>query len=84
MNELTVRTEEEGQVLRVWYRPKTSHSIYDICDAEGSVIKTGEIGGEGARIDVSELEREEYLLLILDGDDVVKRKVQLDGTEDEA
>lgn len=83
MNELTVRTEQEGQILRVWYRPSTSHSIYDICDAEGSVIKTGEIREESVRIDVSDLEGEEYLLLILDGDDVVKRKVQLDGTEDE-
>lgn len=82
MNELTVRTERQGQILRVWYNPRTSHSIYDICDAEGSVIKTGEIQEEGVRIDVSDLEQDEYLLLILDGDDVVKKKVQLDGTEE--
>ncbi len=79
MDDLTFQKDEQAQVLKVWYRPQTSHSIYDICDANGSVIKTGQLGTEGARIDISDLEDREYLLMILDGEDLVKKRVPLDS-----
>ncbi len=82
MDEIDFKKDKEAQVLKVWYKPQTSHSIYDICDADGSVIKTGTVGKEGIRIDISDLEKSEYLLMILDGDDVAKRRVRMDGEEE--
>lgn len=78
MNELSIRTDKEDQVLRVWYHPQTTHSIYDICDGDGSVIKTGELQEEGAQIDISDLSGEEYYLLIIDGEEMIKRRVELE------
>ena len=79
MDELSLKKDGGDQILKVWYKPQTSHSIYDICDADGSVIKTGQMQAEGASIDISDLQKNEYLLMILDGDDVVKRRIRLDG-----
>lgn len=83
MNDLELQLDTQDQVLRVHYNPLTSHSIYDICDANGSVIKTGPIQENGVNIDIKDLEEKEYLLLILDGDSVVKRRIQLDEREEE-
>ncbi len=76
--DLCIRTDLDDQVLRVWYQPKSQRSLYDICDIDGSVIKTGELATDGARIDISDLQKDQYLFLILDGDNVVKRKLNLD------
>ncbi|MFB6259101.1 MAG: hypothetical protein ABEH38_10445 [Flavobacteriales bacterium] len=83
-DEISIKTDLKEQVLRIWYRPQSERSIYDICDIDGSVIKTGDIQEDGAEIDISDLEKNEYLFLILDGDRIVKRRVNFDGKEEDA
>lgn len=79
MEELTVQADREEELLRVWYQPRTSHSIYDVCDTNGTVLKTGQMESEGARIDISDLPGKEYLLLVLDGDEVLRKRVKLEN-----
>ncbi|MFB6257732.1 MAG: hypothetical protein ABEH38_03485 [Flavobacteriales bacterium] len=81
MDEIKLHTDDEDQVLKIWYEPRTSHSIYDICDMDGSVVKTGQMESDGARIDISDLQRRKYYLLILDGEEVVQRSLSFDGKE---
>lgn len=80
--ELSIIKDPEEEMLRVWYCPKSERSIYDICDIDGSVIKTGNLQEDGALIDISDLEKNEYIFLILDGDEVVKKKLSFDGKDE--
>lgn len=82
MDELQIKTDTEEQVLKLWYEPKTSRSIYDICDTNGTVLKSGELEANGARIDISDLERSEYLLMVLDGEEILKRRVNLENGQE--
>lgn len=82
MDDLKIKTDLNSQILRVWYQPKTTRSIYDVCDTNGTVLKSGELKAEGVEIDISDLECAEYLFLILDGEEVVRKRVDLEnGTE---
>ena len=80
--EIIIQKDLNEQILQVWYEPRSERSIYDICDINGSVIKTGSLQEDGTRVDISELEKSEYLLLILDGEDILKRKISLKGEEE--
>ncbi|NEN24814.1 hypothetical protein G3O08_15025 [Cryomorpha ignava] len=73
-----IRIEEHVKVhvsycksnLYVEYLPQTSRTIFDICNENGRIIKTGSINDFETKIDISELENSKYVLLILDGDRV--------------
>lgn len=56
--------------LYVEYLPQTSRTIFDICNENGRIIKTGLINDFETKIEISELENSKYVLLILDGDRV--------------
>lgn len=73
-----IRTEELVKVhvsycktcLYVEYLPLTSRTIFDVCDENGRIIKTGSINDFETKIEISDLENRKYVLLILDGDRV--------------
>lgn len=77
-----IRTEELIKVhlsccksnLYIEYLPQTSRTIFDVCDENGRIIKTGKINNLETGIPISDLPKGKYILLILDGDRVNSQK----------
>lgn len=60
--------------MNIGYTPKTDRTLFDICDINGRIIKTGYIHAKDTRVELQELENDNYILLILDGDRVCSCK----------
>lgn len=69
--------KQEDHFLRFEYEPLTDRAIFDICDLNGKVMRTGTLDNPTTEIDISGFQEGEYLLLVLDGEKVVKQKVRI-------
>lgn len=77
-----VSTEELIQVdvcpksrhLNISYERRTERTIFDICDLNGRILKTGNMLKNCIKIPVKELVNNHYVLLVLDGDRVYSQK----------
>src|SRR5690606_37497571 len=56
--------------LYIEYLPQTSRTVFDVCDENGRIIKTGSINDFETKIEITDLANSKYVLLILDGDRV--------------
>lgn len=63
--------------MHIGYTPQTDRTLFDICDINGRIIKTGQINEKETKVDIPELENDNYILLILDGDRVCSCKFSL-------
>ena len=63
--------------MTIEYEPTTERTIYDVCDLNGRIVKTGSIEEKITEIDTSDLGSSNYILLVLDGDKVTSRKFKL-------
>lgn len=60
------------------YKPKTENALFDICDFNGSVLKTGTINPLGeTEIDLSEITSGTFMIYILDGANIERRKITI-------
>jgi len=66
----------DGQLL-LEYAPSCDRTMYDICDIHGRVIKTGAITSQETRVDVTDMFSARYVILIVDGDRMVKKQFTL-------
>jgi hypothetical protein len=60
--------------IEISYTPKTDRTLYDICDLNGRILKTGGISDSKTQVDVSDLHEDQYILLVLDGDQLCSKK----------
>lgn len=61
--------------IDIGYAPQTKRTIFDICDINGRILKTGTINGSKTSVALDDIAREEqYIILILDGDRVCSCK----------
>lgn len=67
-NEIRVRIDQLKRLLMFDYEPGTEEALFDICDSHGNVVKTGEVHGPVTRVRVTDLEGEEFYLMVLDGE----------------
>ena len=74
---VTVDVANAGNQIYVSYRPKTVRTVFDICDMNGRILKTGSVLQLTTTIEVSDLQNNNYVLLILDGDRVCSQKFML-------
>jgi len=74
---LRLKLSPDQKVLEVNYRPTSEKPLFDICDLEGRVIKSGIVSANGLNIKVSDLINEIYVLLILDGEEVRTKRFQI-------
>ncbi len=63
--------------IRIKYKPMTDQVLYDICDLSGRIILTGSIIKEETLISVNDLMSNQYIILILDGDQAISKKFSL-------
>ena len=48
--------------------PAHRDALFDICDSEGHIVKTGEVNGPETRVRITDLDGEDYYLMVLDGE----------------
>lgn len=74
---IKVDVGSSGMQIHVSYRPQTIRTVFDICDMNGRILKTGSVLKLTTTIEVSDLRNSKYVLLILDGDRVCSQKFSL-------
>lgn len=68
LNRLKVQVSDDQRYIDVDYNPGSPDALYDICDVNGRIIKTGKIDRDSMRVAVSDLLNSAYVFLVLDGD----------------
>lgn len=74
---IRVRIDQIERLLMFDYEPGTRDALFDICDQNGRIVKTGEVNGPETRVRITDLDGEEYYLMVLDGETSTVRPFQL-------
>ncbi len=75
---LKVQLTEDQRYLEVDYRPSSEGALYDICDQNGRILKTGKLNGRRLKVAVNDLISQAYVLLILDGKEIRSRRFTIE------
>lgn len=67
-NTIRVHIDQIERLLMFDYEPGTEDALFDICDEQGQIVKTGEVSGPVTRVRITDLDGEEYYLMVLDGE----------------
>ena len=73
----SISLTEDQDFLKISYRAQSNKPLYDICDENGKIIKTGKITRSSMKVAVSDLLNAAYVFLILDGDRIKKQRFQI-------
>jgi len=76
-NQIELELDNECSTLKLNYQPLTDHTLYDVCDVQGRILKTGEITSNQTNVDLKGLDNDQYILLVLDGNRAYTRKIKL-------
>ncbi len=76
-NHIRVRIDQIERLLMFDYEPGSQEALFDICDSQGHIVKTGEVHGPVTRVRITDLEGEEYYLMVLDGEVSTVKPFQL-------
>jgi hypothetical protein len=76
-NEIRVRIDQIERLLMFDYEPGTEEALFDICDSQGHIVKTGEVSGPVTRVRITDLDGDEYYLMVLDGEVSTVKPFQL-------
>ncbi len=74
---MDIQIEQGNSRMVIKYTPRTERTIYDLCDLNGRVIQTGQIAEDRTELDISKLQGKKYVMLIVDGDQVISKRVTL-------
>lgn len=75
--EIRLRIDQLERLLMFDYEPGTADALFDICDSHGHIVKTGEVHGPVTRVRITDLDGEEYYLMVLDGETSTVQPFQL-------
>jgi len=75
--ELRLRIDQIERLLMFDYEPGTEGALFDICDASGHIVKSGDVRGPVTRVRITDLSGEEYYLMVLDGETSAVQPFQL-------
>jgi hypothetical protein len=76
-NPIRLRVDQIERLLMFDYEPGSDDALFDICDRNGRIVKTGEVSGPETRVRITDLDGEEYYLMVLDGEVSVVKPFQL-------
>ncbi len=65
---IRLTVDQLERLLMFDYEPGTQDALFDICDSKGHIVKTGEVNGPVTRVRITDLDGEEYYLMVLDGE----------------
>ncbi|MCB0769497.1 MAG: hypothetical protein KDC00_03730 [Flavobacteriales bacterium] len=77
VDHIRVRIDQIERLLMFDYEPGSGEALFDICDSQGRIVKTGEVCSPETRVRIKDLDGEEYYLMVLDGELSTVRPFQL-------
>jgi hypothetical protein len=76
-NKVRLHLDKANSILSVKFKPDTERTLYDVCDLQGRILKTGEITSADTKVDLKGLDLNQYILLVLDGNRAYTTKISL-------
>ncbi len=76
-HQIRLRIDQIERLLMFDYEPGTEDALFDICDSNGHIVKTGDVRGPVTRVRITDLDGEEYFLMVLDGEVSTVKPFQL-------
>ena len=76
-DQVLIKLDPSAETLTFSYEPKTNRALFDICDLNGRILKTGEIARPDTKVLVSELHEDQYILLVLDGEEAASKRFEI-------
>ena len=77
LDPLKLSLSEDNTFLEVKYQCNTDSPLFDICDLQGRIIKSGKLNADNFRIKVNDLMNQMYIFLVLDGDNIRSKKFKI-------
>jgi hypothetical protein len=65
---ICIRIDQLERLLMFDYDPSSPDALFDICDADGHILRTGEVTGPVTHVRLTGLDGEELVLMVLDGE----------------
>ena len=75
---LNIRLIDNQRFLEIEYKSDTSNPLYDICDTNGRILKTGRLSGKVMRVAVNDLLSSAYVFLVMDGDQIRSKRFTIE------
>lgn len=75
--ELKVRIDRIEQLLMFDYEPGNEDALFDLCNSDGHILRTGDIKGPVTRVRLTDIHDQELVLMVLDGDRSVLQPIHL-------
>lgn len=75
--ELKVCIDQIERLLMFDYEPGTEDALFDICTSDGHILKTGDITGPVTKVRLTDIQDNELVLMVLDGEHSLVRPIQL-------
>jgi len=74
---IRVRIDQVERLLMFDYDPATREAVFDICDDHGHIVKSGQVNGQETHVRITDLDGEDYFLMVLDGETSTVKPFQL-------
>jgi hypothetical protein len=78
LKRLRVEVTDDQRYIDVEYQPDHPDALYDICDTNGRILKTGKFTGQRVRVAVNDLIDSAYVFLVLDGEHIRSRRFTIE------
>ena len=65
---IRLRIDQLERLLMFDYEPQSPDALFDICDSQGHVLRTGDITGPVTQVRLSGIQGEDLILMVLDGE----------------
>jgi hypothetical protein len=65
---IRLRIDQLERLLMFDYDPQSPDALFDICDSQGHVLRTGDITGPVTQVRLSGIQGEDLILMVLDGE----------------
>lgn len=74
---IRIRIDQIERMLMFDYEPGSEDALFDICDHQGHILKTGEIRGPVTQVRLTDVHGDDLILMVLDGESSTVRNIHL-------
>lgn len=76
-HQIRIRVNDIERLLMFDYEPGTEDALFDICDHNGHILKTGEVTGPVTSVRLKDVQGDDLILMVLDGEVSTVRPIHL-------
>jgi hypothetical protein len=77
LHQIRIRIDQLERLLMFDYEPGCEHALFDICDAHGHILKSGDVRGPNTEVHLTDVAGDDLILMVLDGELSTVRPIRL-------